>query len=236
MLLLNRRRYMHASNDVIMTTATNPEVLAICYAQGWCASADKMTRAEAEAVASIGNAFKASNIVHFDEFAFFTSVTSGYDFRQCANLTSIAFPSNATAISSSCFYFCSNLVTCAMPNTITAIGYNAFLGCSKLVLTAFPTALTSIGNTAFLACNGLTAIELPQTLTTIGTQAFQQCANLATITCLATTAPTIASNTFSNTGSSASNKVLYVPSGASGYDAGYWLDLQNTNGFTLQYI
>lgn len=237
--LSDRRRFLRkGGSNVIMTSASNPEVMAICYAQGWAASADEMTAEEAAVVTSLGGAFKNSAIVHFDEFAYFVNVTlSGYDFQQCTSLTSIALPSTATTIEKGAFYFCVNLVTCAMPNTITIISYNAFLGCSNLVLTAFPTALTSIGNTSFVSCKGLTAIELPQTLTAIGTQAFQGCVNLATITCLATTAPSVSENTFTNTGSSASTKVLQVPSGASGYDSGYWQSvLQDTNGFTLQYI
>lgn len=62
------------SKIVIMTSETNPEVLAICYAQGWCASESKMTLAEASLVTSIGTAFQGSNIGDFTEFQYFTSV------------------------------------------------------------------------------------------------------------------------------------------------------------------
>lgn len=86
-------------NIVIMTSETNAPVLAICYAQGWCASPDKMTQAEAEAVTSIGNAFKASQITNFKEFEYFTGVTSigGDAFLNCTT-TTLYMPDSITSL------------------------------------------------------------------------------------------------------------------------------------------
>lgn len=78
--LVNRRRTMNPKGpqvNKIMTTATNAPVLAICYAQGWCANSNYMTDVEAAAVTSIGTVFKGVNtITHFEEFKYFTGVTS----------------------------------------------------------------------------------------------------------------------------------------------------------------
>lgn len=86
-------------NVVIMTSETNASVLAICYAQGWCASPDKMTQAEAEAVTNIGNAFKNSQIGSFTEFKYFTGVTSiGGDAFQGSTCTKLHMPDSVTTL------------------------------------------------------------------------------------------------------------------------------------------
>lgn len=285
MLLLNRRRYMHASNDVIMTSATNPEVLAICYAQGWCASADKMTLEEAQAVTNIGQAFRGSGIVHFDEFQYFTGVTSltSFAFFNCTSLTSIVLPtsvvslgmlclancklitaldfsnvttfgtqiaqgctaladvtlpSGATTLGTSMFVNCTSLVSIDLPSTLTAIPNYCFSGCTNLVLTELPSGVTTIGNSAFQSVRGITKLTLPSGVTSIDTNGFFYALNLSTLTCLATTAPTIQSDTFDTMGAWASTRTLRVPSGATGYDQGYWLDLQTRASypFTIEYI
>ena len=88
-----------ASKVVIMTSETNPEVLAICYAQGWCASESKMTLAEARLVTSIGTVFKASNIGDFTEFQYFTGVTSIVaDAFQNSTVTKLYMPDSVTSL------------------------------------------------------------------------------------------------------------------------------------------
>ena len=93
--------------DVIMTTTTNPEVLAICNAQGWCGS-KYMTATEAAAVSDIGTVFKGNTtITHFEELQYFIGLTS--------------IPSQA-------FYNCNKLKKAVLPSTITAINSEAFRG------------------------------------------------------------------------------------------------------------
>lgn len=87
------------SKIVIMTSETNPEVLAICYAKGWCASESKMTLAEARLVTSIGTAFHGSSIGDFTEFQYFTGVTSiGSDAFQNSTVTKLYMPDSVTSL------------------------------------------------------------------------------------------------------------------------------------------
>lgn len=105
---------------VIMTSESNPSVLAICYAQGWCSSPDKMTEAEAAAVTTIGNAFKASQIGDFTEFKYFTGISSvNGDAFQNSTVTKLHFPDQLTSIGN--FRDVSNLRELLLPENLVSI-------------------------------------------------------------------------------------------------------------------
>ncbi len=76
------------------------------------------------------------------------------------------------------------------------IANEAFSYRSWLTGITLPNSVTSIGERAFYNCNQLTHITLPSAVTHIGSKAFARC-SLNTITVLATTPPTITTNTFS---------------------------------------
>lgn len=119
------------SRDIIMTSASNPEAMAICYAQGWASSPNFMTRQEAQAVTDIGTVFIGSNMVTFDEFKYFTSVTS--------------LPNQA-------FYNSSKLTAITIPSGITTVGTNGSLGrCNKLSRVTWNSALNPYANLSGLA-------------------------------------------------------------------------------------
>ena len=142
-----------------------------------------------------------------------SGVTSiGYRaFYNCSKLTSIDIPSGVTSIGGSAFYSCSSLTSINIPSGVISIGGNAFSKCSGLTSITIPSGVTSIGGSAFNGCSGLTSINIPSSVTSIGNNAFQNCSGLTSITSLATTAPTIQSNTFRyvKTGGT-----LYVPAGS----------------------
>lgn len=107
-----RRRMMMESGKGIdpslyaVTKKTNPNVMAICYAQGWSASPDYMTFEEAAAVSDIGTAFQKKGFESFDELQYFTGIQSipDFAFRDC-DIVSITLPEQIVSIGASAFYW-----------------------------------------------------------------------------------------------------------------------------------
>lgn len=101
----SRRRMMMEKSDIIITKESNPEVLAICYAQGWCAHENFMTMKEAMAVTDIGKAFDTTAIQAFDELRFFKNIGNlkFRSFFSCSQLTDIVIPDNVKIIRSYSF-------------------------------------------------------------------------------------------------------------------------------------
>lgn len=106
--LRQRRRelmVMSKGEDWAITAQDNPEVMSVCYAKGWCASAYNMSVEECEAVANVknGTPFINSAIVHFEEFAYFVKST-GFSagagaFAGCTKLERLVFPSTFASTS-----------------------------------------------------------------------------------------------------------------------------------------
>ena len=102
--------------NVIMTDKTNPAVLSVMYNNGLCANANYMTKQEAEAVkdgtfnpsgSQSGSIFyNNTNITSFDEFRYFTGMTTldAYAFYECNKLASLKVPSTVVNFNQrSCF-------------------------------------------------------------------------------------------------------------------------------------
>jgi len=138
-------------------------------------------------------------------------------FNGCSKLMLKQLPAGVTSIGSSAFSGCTSLALTELPAGVTSIGSSAFNGCTSLALTELPAGVTSIGNYAFFGCTGLVSMKLPSGLISIGGNAFQNCTGLRdltipesvttipwgafggtnlSITCLATTPPSITSHTF----------------------------------------
>lgn len=126
-------------DSVLMTSTSNPEVMAICYSQGWCASPDVMYKTEAQVVTDIGTAFRGGSdngvyrpgsfIKTFNELEEFKNIRSIPEqaFFQCTNLTEITLPINIESIGS--FGLGSTKITkIRIPNNVTNIYYTAFDG------------------------------------------------------------------------------------------------------------
>lgn len=234
-----RRRMMMANtgssypSDAIMTIETNPEVLAICYAKGWCASDQYMTATEASAITTVGTTFKAkTSITHFDELEYFTRLTSipsqAFDgcinltsinipssvntigwraFANCKSLVSIVIPNSVTSTSTLVFGYCSNLQSVVFSNNLTTLTESMFTDCTALESIAIPNNITTIGRNTFYKCNHLSTVTIGSGVTSIGQSVFNSCSNLQEITILATNPPSLGASSFYGT---IINKI-YVP-------------------------
>ena len=138
-------------------------------------------------------------VTRIGEWAFF-----GYH-----NLTSVTIPNTITSIAYCGFGFCDNLTVVTLPNSIIEMDDGAFKYCSKLTSVVMSNNLTSIGTEAFYRCLNLTSIALPSSITSLGDRAFNHCLVLGTVTCKATTPPTIGDKVF---GDNKKLTAIYVPS------------------------
>lgn len=156
-----------------------------------------------------------------------------------------------TSIPNHFCYYCYYLKTFLWPSGVTTIGGSAFRYCWYYLASsstiAIPEGVTSVGTYAFAYCSYLTEITLPTTLAALPNQMLYYCYRLATINAHRTTAPTVQAATFGDRSSyytgrasySAGTNRLYVPAGATGYDASYWADplCSSTKcGFTKQEV
>ena len=180
----------HASQikplEVPQVSFNDSAVKSICVAN-WDTNQDgELSVTEMAAVTTLGDVFmNNTSITSFDEFRYFTGLTSLYDsFSRCTNLTSITLPESVKTISGA-FYHCSSLVTVNLPSGLQTIGTYSFVSCTSLKSVTIPASVTSIGSNAFASCTGLEQIVL-----------------------LPTTPPTFSESCFYNV-----NCPIYVPKG-----------------------
>ena len=145
------------SDDIIQFADAN--VKAICV-ENWDTDGDgELSMSEVAVVTSLGVIFKNNSTINsFDEFQYFTGVTSIDDdaFRYCSHLNSIKFPTN-----------------------LNTIGSNAFYGC-PLSSIEFPESLNTIGDYAFISTN-ITSVFITQGVVSLGINPFEYCSYLESI-------------------------------------------------------
>ena len=140
----------------------------------------EISYAEAAIVTDVSGLFTDWNTVKsFDEFKYFTSVTSVPSslFDGCTSLESVTLPSTVTSIGSYAFRNCSSLSGIEIPDDVTSIGTCAFQNCSKLTSISLPAKVKTIGNYAFYA-TGIASVVLPDSVTSLGTYVFYNCTAL----------------------------------------------------------
>jgi len=109
-----------------------------------------------------------------------------------------------------------NFTAVTIANSVERIGVFAFTNSEEITEITLPSSLKTIDERGFANC-GFTSITIPSGVTSIGYQAFSYCKGLTSLTCEATTPPTLASGVFykiRSTTSSISSIPLYVPSGS----------------------
>ena len=145
--------------------------------------------------------------------------TLGSDaFYFCKSLKAVKIPSGVTAIPGSCFYCCSSLESVTIPEGVMTIGQYAFYSCELLKTIKIPSKVTAIPGSCFCGCSSLESVTIPEGVTTIGEYAFFGCNHkeltlpstvtmiesgafvsnnrFQSITCNATTPPSLGENVF----------------------------------------
>ena len=131
-------------------------------------------------------------------------------FNLCKFRGALKLPESLVTIEVSAFngnLFSGELV---LPKELASIGASAFANCSLLTgVVEIPNDIIALPESAFSGCKQLEGVILPRTMETIGPNAFKNCYQLNSITCKATTPPTVASTAF--TGVAKDNFTVEVP-------------------------
>lgn len=143
-------------NDVIASEETNAELIKVSRNMGWISyNATEMTVSDAEAVRSLGGAFRQNDkLTSFNEFKYFTGVES---------------------IGDESFFGCAGLTSVTIPEGLPSIGERAFSKCSQLIYVNLPRGLKSIDKGAFYECSSLKSVIIPEGLTVIEESTFDKC-------------------------------------------------------------
>ena len=148
-------------------------------------------------VTTIGeSAFKGSAVTSVSMPEGITSIDYNA-FSGCQNLETVALPESLTIFGFRAFESCKLLKTIKIPSGVTAIPGSCFYCCSSLESVTIPEGVMTIGQYAFLGCN-LKELTLPSTVTMIGSRAFVSNNRFQSITCNATTPPSLGENAFNH--------------------------------------
>lgn len=123
------------------------------------------------------------------------------------SITGISIPNTVLSIGSYAFYKCKGLKTVTIPVSVSFIGDNAFQNCTGLTYIVVPDSVTAIGHQAFDNCSEVISVTIGESVVSMGQYAFSVGSKLKTVTCMAVTPPTVATDN----GFSDYSPKLYVP-------------------------
>ncbi len=89
------------------------------------------------------------------------TVLNGYNFVNCASITSITLHEGLTALGNGCFSG-TGISKIDVPSTLTKLNDSVFENCKSLVVTTVPSHITYIGNYAFAGCTAITEFTIPE--------------------------------------------------------------------------
>ena len=115
------------------------------------------------------------------------------------------------------------VVKCDGTSTLTRSDTLYYISDYPLIDCEIGESVTSIGQNAFGYCYNLEKFTIPSGITSIGSSAFTNCTGLTSITCLATTPPTLGTDAFKNT----NNCEILVPCDSFDEYFSAWNDLTN---------
>jgi hypothetical protein len=130
-------------------------------------------------------------------------------FNGCTKLLTPTFPNTVTTFGQRAFRNCESFTKFDMPQSLATIGSNAFENCSKLREIFIPNKMSTIDKYVFSGCSALANVVIPETITSIGEYAFQNCSSMTDFTCYPVKAPTVKTNSFTDT--PIENVTLHVP-------------------------
>ena len=171
--------------DESLISFQDSNVKTVCIAN-WDADGDgELSKDEAAAVSSLGDAFSENaEVVSFNELQFFTGLETidDYAFSFCTSLKEVVLPEGIKTIGESAFDGCAALSGIIIPESVTNIGIWAFNGCAEIKTLSVPASVESIGSYAFGDCETLAQLSFSEGLQTIGEGAFQDCPLLTEVT------------------------------------------------------
>lgn len=83
-------------------------------------------------------------------------------FKECPELTSVAFPKGIKEIKPDTFKECLNLETVSLPEDLQTLGERAFYFCFNLKECRLPESVDSVGIYVFQECHSLTSTNIPE--------------------------------------------------------------------------
>ena len=180
----------YAQDIVAYDYASGKPVETISFYDGWTekiclTNFDKnsdgiLTSIEAAAVTDIGQLFKDSAILRFDEFKYFTGIKSipAEAFNSCADLQTITIPSGVTSIDKTAFKYCFALTefkgkfASADGRCLVINGVLEFCAFGELTTYTTPPGVTAIGDYAFSESSDLKSVTVSSGVKSIGKEAF----------------------------------------------------------------
>ena len=158
--------------DPVITSASNPELMRICFESGWSYDENEMYEAECKAVKFLTDDTGTSvfeynkNISSLDELKYFTGVEviPSNAFVDCDALTVITLPRSIKRIMQQFIYSCNTLHSITIPASVETIDTNAFAGSSTLDEIVFEPSEVELvlGNKAFgQSCSSSCEIVIP---------------------------------------------------------------------------
>lgn len=175
-------------SDYVYTQRREPNLCNALFAQGKCATAEGVTRAECDAIISVeggsyGSLYRECS--NFEINRLFEECPikyiSNYAFADCVNLTNLRGLGNVQTIGQYAFSGCTHLISVDTSATLRQLGNGAFRYCSQLSSVGSLETLTSVPASAFLLCESLGGVLLSENCTSIGYGAFSGCSNLSTL-------------------------------------------------------
>ena len=190
---INIHQYSMISKEPIVFADAN--VKKACVAAFDTDGDGEVSYKEAAAARSLSGVFdRYRTITSFDEFQYFTAITSipSELFKDCTILKSITFPESLRTIGSYAFSGCTNLKKIHVTKNVYSIGGMAFYNCKALATLTFDDEISSLSfgsvnyNTRyagpFYLCTALTEVRIPAAVTSLGSGLFEGCSSLKKVT------------------------------------------------------